>query len=103
MTSPERPTWDSVHAEGAEIKILWSQYHNLKIQEGALLRRHKNQGPNDGWQIMARQSLRTHIFQACYHHKLVAHQGIVRMLSLIQRRFYWPNMHQDVESWCQHC
>ena len=47
LTSPEHPTWDSVRAEGAEIKTLWSQYHNLKIQDGALLRRRKNQGPDD--------------------------------------------------------
>ncbi len=23
--------------------------------------------------------------------------------SLIKRRFYWPNMQKDVESWCQRC
>ncbi len=43
------------------------------------------------------------IYQACHHHKLAAHQGIVHSLSLIKRQFYWPNMHQDVESWCQRC
>ncbi len=55
ITSPERPTWDSVRAEGADIKTLWSQDHNLKVQDGALLRRRKNQDPDYGWQIVAPQ------------------------------------------------
>ena len=58
-------------------------------------------GPNFGlltptltshWQIVAPQPIRTRIFQACHHHKLAAHQGVVPTLALIKRRFYWPNM-----------
>ncbi len=100
--SPERPSWEHVCAESAEVKALWSQYANLKIRTGTLLRRRKNQGIFDDWQIVAPQTIRTHIFQACHHHKLAAHQSIVRTLSLIKRRFYWPNMQKDVEAWCQH-
>ncbi len=33
--SPERPSWEHVRAESAEVKALWSQYGNLKIREGA--------------------------------------------------------------------
>ena len=29
--SPERPAWEHVRAESAEIKTLWSQYFSLKI------------------------------------------------------------------------
>ncbi len=42
--SPERPSWEHVRAESAEVKALWSQYGSLKIRDGALLRRRKNQG-----------------------------------------------------------
>ncbi len=101
--SPERPSWEHVRAESAEVKALWSQYGNLKIQDGALLRHHKNQGLSEEWQIVAPQLIRTRIFQACHHHKLAAHQGVVRTSALIKRRFYWPNMQKDVESWCQRC
>ncbi len=37
--SPERPGWEHVRAESAEIKTLWSQYFSLKIRDGVLLRR----------------------------------------------------------------
>ncbi len=84
-------------------KNLWSQFPYLQIRDGLLLRCHKNQGPLDDWQVVAPQTTHTKIFQACHHHKLVAHQGVVRTLGLIKRRFYWPNMHKDVEAWCQRC
>ena len=101
--SLERPSWEHVRAESTELKALWSQYANLKIQAGTLLRCCKNQGIFDDWQIVAPQMIRTHIFPACHHHKLAAHQGVVRTLALIKRQFYWPNMQKDVEAWCQHC
>ncbi len=88
QNSPERPSWEHVRVESAEVKALWSQYGNLKIRDGALLRRRKNQGLSEEWQIVAPQPIRTNIFQACHHHKLVAHQGVVRTLALIKRRFY---------------
>uniref|UniRef100_A0A3B3WQN0 Gypsy retrotransposon integrase-like protein 1 n=1 Tax=Poecilia mexicana TaxID=48701 RepID=A0A3B3WQN0_9TELE len=31
------------------------------------------------------------------------HQGVERTLQLIRSRFYWPNMHSDVEQWCKNC
>ena len=40
------------------------------MQKGPLLRRRKKQGMSDKWQIVAHQSVRTCIFQACHHHKL---------------------------------
>ncbi len=103
QNSPERPSWEHVRAKSAEAKALWSQYTILKIWDGTLLRRQKNQGIFDDWQVLAPQLVRTRIFQACHHQKLAAHQSILRTLALIKRRFYWPNMQEDVESWCQRC
>ncbi len=99
--SPEQPAWEYVRAESAEIKALWSQYFSLKIREGVLLRRHKNQGSLDEWQVMAPQAIRSRIFQVCHHHKLAAHQGVVHTQALIKA--YWPSMQKDIESWCQRC
>ncbi len=82
--SPERPTWEHVRAEIAEIKSLWSQYLSLKIRDGVLLRRRKNQGSPDKRQVVAPQTIRSRIFQACHHHKLAAHQGVVRTQALIK-------------------
>ncbi len=42
--SLERPAWEHVRAESAEIKTLRSQFFSLKIPDGIVLRRRKNQG-----------------------------------------------------------
>ncbi len=101
--SPEGPAWEHVRAECAEIKTLWSQYFSLKIQDCVLLRHRKNQGSINEWQVVAPQTIRSCIFQVWHHHKLAAHQGVVRTQALIKRRFYWPSMQKDIESWCQRC
>ena len=39
-------------------------------------------------------------------HNQVGHQGIVRTLSLLRERFYWPGMHKETTlyvSKCQNC
>ncbi len=86
--TPERPSWEHVRAEKAEVKALWSQYGNLKIRDGALLRRCKNQDLSDDWQIVVPQPIQTRIVQAYHHYKQAAHQGMVRTLALIKRWFY---------------
>ncbi len=100
---PEWPPWEQLRTESMDVKNLWSQFPYLRIRDGLLIGRHKNQGPLDDWQVVAPQTICTKVFQACHHHKLAAHQGVVHTLGLIKRRFYWPNMHKDVEAWCQRC
>ncbi len=101
--SLERPTWEHVQAESAEIQTLWSQFFSLKIRDGILLRRHKNQGSLGEWLVVAPKMISSCIFQACHHHKLAGHQWVVHTQALIKRRFYWPSMQKAIESWCQRC
>ncbi len=98
-----RPPWDIVREESAEVKILRTQFHWLKIQENVLYRRRKETAANPQWQVVAPKPLRSQIFKACHHHAMAAHQGVVRTAALIKRRFYWPRMQKDVEAWCKRC
>ncbi len=75
---PKQMSGEHVQAESTKVKNLWSQCANFKIFKWvALLRRWRNQGVHDEWQIVAPQTIHTCIFQACRHHKLTAHQGMV--------------------------
>ncbi len=56
----------------------------MKIREGAFLRCCKNQGIFDDRQFVVPQLIQTHIFHACHHHKLAAHQDMVHTLTLIK-------------------
>ena len=96
-----RPPWNAVREESAEVKILWTQLHRLKVQENVLYRRRKETTANPQWQVVSPKPLRSQIFKACHHHAMAAHQGVVRTAVLIKRRFYWPRMQKDVEAWCK--
>ncbi len=98
-----RPPWNAVREESAEVKILWTQFHRLKIQENVLYCRRKEAAANPRWQVVAPKPLRSQIFKACQHHAMAAHQGVVRTAALIKRRFYWPRMQKDVEVLCKRC
>ncbi len=98
-----RPRWNAVREESAEVKILWTQFHRLKVQENVLYRRRKEAAADPRWQVVAPKPLRSQIFKACHHHAMAAHQGVVRTAALIKRRFYWPRMQKDVEAWCKRC
>ena len=98
-----RPPWNAVREESAEVKILWTQFIRLKVQENVLYCRRKEAAADLRWQMMAPKPLRSQIFKACHHHAMAAHQEVVRTAALIKRRFYWPRMQNDVEAWCKRC
>ena len=96
-----RPPWNTVREESAKAKILWTQFHLLKVQENVLYCRRKETAANPRWQVVAPKPLQSQIFKACHHHSIAAHQGVVRTAALIKRRFYWPRMQKYVEAWCR--
>ncbi len=57
------PPWDTVREESAEVKILWTQFHRLKIQEHVLYRRKKETTANPQWQVVALKPLRSQILR----------------------------------------
>ena len=56
------------------------------------------------FQLILPSHLTTRALKGC--HNQVGHQGIVRMLSLLRQRIYWPGMHKETTlyvSKCQNC
>ncbi len=52
-----RPPWNVVREESAEVKILWTQFHRLKVQENVLYRRRKETAADLRWQVVAPKPL----------------------------------------------
>ncbi len=98
-----RSLWNIVREDSAEVKRLWTQFHRVKVQENILYRRRKETAANAQWEVVAPKPLRSQIFKAYHHHAMAAHQGVLRAAALIKRRFYWPKVQKDVESWCKRC
>ena len=49
------------------------------------------------------QSMREAVLKAFHNTNLTCHIGRDKMFKLIQNRFYWPGMHEDVNSWVMAC
>ncbi len=52
-----RPPWNAVREESAEVKILWTQFHQLKVQQNVLYRRRKETTANPQCQVVAPKPL----------------------------------------------
>ncbi len=83
--------FDPCRIQSADVKILWTQCHRLKVWKNVLYRWRKESAAN-------RKPLRTQIFKTCHHHAMAAHQVIVRTAALIKRRLYWLRVQNDVEA-----
>jgi hypothetical protein len=105
-TSPIRPKWPTVAASSREVKSLWHQWGKLSIKENILYRTPKNitaQTQTEDLQFVTPLALRKTFFEKIHYGPLSAHQGILRTTQLIQMRFYWPLMADDIELWCKQC
>ena len=49
------------------------------------------------------KSCRKDIMTTMHDSKFAGHPGMSRMTTLISRKFYWPRMKHDIESWVSYC
>ncbi|KAI8519781.1 hypothetical protein Bbelb_030380 [Branchiostoma belcheri] len=97
-----RPDQHERRQESAETLRLLNQFDRLEMQEGVLVRTRIDD--SDGRlkkQIILPPELRLQMFQ--HLHSDAGHLGINRIQRLMERRFYWPNMHADIASWVKTC
>ena len=53
------------------------------------------------FQLILPMQLTTRALNGCYDH--MGHQGVVRTLSLLRERFYWPGMHREATLYVGKC
>ncbi|WAR17172.1 hypothetical protein MAR_031766 [Mya arenaria] len=58
---------------------------------------------NEYLTLIAPLEIRQEIFQLLHSHHTTGHFGRDRMTDLIRKRFYWPNIHDYVQRWCETC
>lgn len=93
---PERKALpDKVH------KLL-QQWRRLEIREGVLVRKAINQHTQElCYQVVCPSSRCREVWRQC--HEAAAHAGAERTMTWIRRRFYWPDMEEEVRQWQQEC
>ena len=88
-------------------KALLRMKGQLKLIKGVLYRKtilDNSAERKPRFQLILPQHLTTRALKGC--HDQVGHQGVVRTLSLLRERFYWPGMHREATLYvgkCQNC
>ena len=88
---PERKSWGELSNQS---RVLMRSFSKLKVREGVLCRDTVN--------------FKQIVLPECYHnlvyeelHQKLGHVGVEKVCDLAQRRFYWPRMFADIQSFIQ--
>lgn len=87
--------------ENRTVRKLCYQWDRLVEHQGVLYRKVQDDYDGEQLQLIVPSKLQSVILTEL--HDKLGHQGIERTLALVRKRFYWPNLSQDVVKWCTQC
>ena len=90
--------------DSTELKSFLRNKRCLKLVKDVLYRKSYSDNSTTKrtlWQLVVPKHFRERALFGC--HDDVGHQGILRTLSLLRERFYWPGMHEEATQYVMHC
>ena len=90
--------------DSTEIKSLLRNKKSLKLVKDVLYRKSYSDNSTTKktlWQLVVLKLFRGRALSGC--HDDVGHQGILRTLSLLRERFYWPGMQEEATQHVMNC
>ena len=90
--------------DSTEIKSLLRNKKSLKLVKDVLYRKSYSDNSTTKktqWQLVVPKCFRGRALSGC--HDDVGHQGILRTLSLLRERFYWPGMQEEATHYVMNC
>ena len=102
--SVTRPHWENVAPQSETTKAYWAQWDILKLYSGVLYRLWENAtGDKITKQLVVPKNLRPSVLHLLHNLPTSSHMGVAKMTGRIKERFYWVNVHRDVQNWCKSC
>ena len=98
-----RPTFESIRAEGMDVKFYFEHFLSLKIVEGILIRELDPPFMAVKRQICLPPVLQSEALRACHSSITAGHFGHLKTLANVKRRFIWRGMQKAVEIYCKQC
>ena len=90
--------------DSTELKSFLRNKRCLKLIKDVLYRKSYSDNSTTKktlWQLVVPKHFRERALFGC--HDDVGHQGILRTLSLLRERFYWPGMQEEATQYVMHC
>ena len=86
------------------IKILWTQWDSLRVQESCLYHLWEgNTTAESRYQLIVPKKLRHEVLAQLHGTRTSGHFGVSKTLHRLKQRFYWQNCRFDVKQWCENC
>ncbi len=91
------------NVRGPILKTWYSHYNHLFLHDSLLVRSIGNRSPYPNYVIVVPKALRETILQAVHDNPFAGHLGISHTEERVRKRFYWPDIHFDVEKHVKQC
>ena len=99
-----KPEWKDVQASSETLRVYWSQWDALVIQDGVLYRTFwRPDGLVSHRQLVVPFRLRSGIIRTAHEGVTGGHFGFLKTKEQVQRRAYWHTWQRDVCLYCRRC
>ncbi|KAF7648018.1 hypothetical protein LDENG_00163380 [Lucifuga dentata] len=100
----ERPPWVTVSPCSPATKMYWSQWKQLYIRDGILVRRFYCLDATQFYpQVVLPCVFRPDVMRQMHEGQVGGHFGVERTVARLQTRYFWYWMREDVALWCGTC
>ena len=97
--SVTRPCWENVAPQSETTKVYLAQWDSLKLYSGVLCHLWENAaGDKITKQLVVPKNLRPSVLHLLPRS---GHMEVAKTTGRIKERFYWMNVHRDVQNWCR--
>ena len=96
---PEFNEW----AGDPTLRRFWYQNDRLFLRDNILVRSGRKDSPIPWYAVVVPESLVQEVLRGIHDSPFAGHLGVIRILDRIRESFYWPGMHESVESHIREC
>ena len=104
LQQTEQPQPEEVLTESEAVKVLWGQWHNLRLKDGVLYRELNGlRGRPAILQLVVPQAKKLEFIKCCHEGMTGGHRAFRSTLEQVRRRGFWFGWRRDVQRYCRQC
>ena len=98
-----RPSFEDISMEDPVMKIYWTQWSSLSLQNGVIWRIIPMDEKRNRKQVLVPSGLQEEVLKMTHDSITAGHFGLRKTLGVTRTRFFWPCMKRDIRDWILCC
>ena len=103
LIAHERPNHSTMFGRPSSLQCYWQQFPSLTLVDDSVHRIVEMNDSTSHFQYCVPLSLVPEVLEMVHDNPASGHFGNGKTLARIRQRFYWPGVHNDVDSWVSGC